>query len=172
MKQRLRLLLEEFLLDKETLVDNQCMDKKSLVDRVHNLLNKLREYIQLNRDTKIEAMFLQLTDTEKVTLFDDNLSRPMADNEASQPQSTLTLCPEFLPSLPPFPDLGLGPGVHTDVVTAEIHEVNKAPENVTSTGEGREMITMPASSSNTPISLSQNLPYIGNNQVSEGTATL
>lgn len=136
---------------------------------MENLLDKLREYIQLNRNTEVEAMFLQLSEKEKVTLFDDNLSRPMADNEASQPQSTLTSLPEFLPSLPPFCDLRPGPGVLTDVVSAVIHEVDKAPDTIT--GEGREMITMSSSSSNTPTSLSQNLPYIGNNQVSEGAAS-
>ena len=128
---------------------------------MQNLLDKLREYIQLNRNTKIEAMFLQVTEKEKVTLFDDNLSRPMADNEASQPQSTLTSFPEFLPSLPLFSV----PGAHTDVATAEVHEVDKAPDTVTSTSEGREMITMSSSSSNTSTTLPQNLPYIRYNQV-------
>ena len=84
MKQGLRLLLQEFLFDRNTL------DGNSVVERVQNLLDKLREYIQLNRDTKIEAMFLQVTDQEKATLFDDPPSKPLTGIEASKPQSTLT----------------------------------------------------------------------------------
>ena len=95
MKQRLRLLLKEFLFEKDTL------DGNSLVERVQNLLDKLREYMQLNRDIKIEAMFLQVTDQEKATLFDDQPSKPLTGIEASRPQSTLTSGSNFHHQLRP-----------------------------------------------------------------------
>ena len=118
MKQRLRLVLQEFLLGNEGLVGNH------VVERVNHLLDKLREYIQLNRDSKIEAMYIQLTDTEKVTVFNDDHSRHLADTEAScQPQSTLTSC-----------------SIDNTMVTAECDNMDEAASNVSLTYIGNKQV--------------------------------
>merc|ERR1719192_2478364 len=43
-----------------------------LVDRMLNLLNKPREYIQLNRDTTVQTLTLQPTVREGVIVYDDS----------------------------------------------------------------------------------------------------
>ena len=68
------------------------------MERVQNLLDKLREYMQLNRDIKIEAMFLQVMDQEKATLFDDYPSKSLTGIEASE---ALTSGPNFHHQLRP-----------------------------------------------------------------------
>ena len=162
MKQRLRVVLQEFLLGNEGLVGNH------VVERVNHLLDKLREYIQLNRDTKIEAMYIQITDTEKVTVFNDqdHHRRPLADTEAScQPQSTLTSYSNFhhqqrppaennvpssdvtlpqtqLTSLSLLPDLEQGPGrlIDNTMVTAECDNMDEAASNVSLTNIGNNQV--------------------------------
>jgi len=54
-------MLQDFLLvEHMLLVGNQGTGKNKLVDRMLNLLNKPREYIQLNRDTTVQTLTLQL----------------------------------------------------------------------------------------------------------------
>ena len=159
MKQRLRLVLQEFLLG------NEGLDGNHVVERVNHLLDKLREYIQLNRDTKIEAMYIQITDTEKVTVFNDHHRRPLADTEAScQPQSTLTSYSNFhhqqrpaennvpssdvtppqaqLSSLPLLPDPEQGPGrfIDNNMVTAECDNMDEAASHVSLTNIGNNQV--------------------------------
>ena len=65
----LRILLQSYLLGQDLMLHNQGTSQNNLVDRTLNLLNKFRQYIQLNRDTKIDAMSLHLTDKKKVTVL-------------------------------------------------------------------------------------------------------
>ena len=58
------------------MLHNQGTTKDNLVDRILNLLNKLREYIQLNSDANIDAMSLHLTDKKKAIIL-------MSDEEDS-----------------------------------------------------------------------------------------
>ena len=54
-------MLQDFLLGEHMLlVGNQGTGKNKLVDRMLNLLNKPREYIQLNRDTTVQTLTLQV----------------------------------------------------------------------------------------------------------------
>ena len=60
-------MLQDFLLGEHMLlVGNQGTGKNKLVDRMLNLLNKPREYIQLNRDTTVQTLTLQPTVREGV----------------------------------------------------------------------------------------------------------
>eukprot|EP00092_Neocalanus_flemingeri_P037789 GFUD01041137.1.p1 GENE.GFUD01041137.1~~GFUD01041137.1.p1 ORF type:complete len:1900 (+),score=456.60 GFUD01041137.1:60-5702(+) len=66
-------MLQDFLLGEHLLlVGNQGTGKNKLVDRLLNLLNKPREYIQLNRDTTVQTLTLQPTVREGVIVYDDS----------------------------------------------------------------------------------------------------
>ena len=66
-------MLQDFLLGEHMLlVGNQGTGKNKLVDRMLNLLNKPREYIQLNRDTTVQTLTLQPTVREGVIVYDDS----------------------------------------------------------------------------------------------------
>ena len=66
-------MLQDFLLvEHMLLVGNQGTGKNKLVDRMLNLLNKPREYIQLNRDTTVQTLTLQPTVREGVIVYDDS----------------------------------------------------------------------------------------------------
>jgi len=66
-------MLQDYLLGEHMLlVGNQGTGKNKLVDRMLNLLNKPREYIQLNRDTTVQTLTLQPTVREGVIVYDDS----------------------------------------------------------------------------------------------------
>lgn len=66
-------MLQDFLLGEHLLlVGNQGTGKNKLVDRLLNLLNKPREYIQLNRDTTVQTLTLQPSVREGVIVYDDS----------------------------------------------------------------------------------------------------
>jgi len=66
-------MLQDYLLGEHILlVGNQGTGKNKLVDRMLNLLNKPREYIQLNRDTTVQTLTLQPTVREGVIVYDDS----------------------------------------------------------------------------------------------------
>merc|ERR1712013_117303 len=66
-------MLQDFLLGEHLLlVGNQGTGKNKLVDRLLHLLNKPREYIQLNRDTTVQTLTLQPTVREGVIVYDDS----------------------------------------------------------------------------------------------------
>jgi len=66
-------MLQDFLLGEHLLlVGNQGTGKNKVVDRLLHLLNKPREYIQLNRDTTVQTLTLQPTVREGVIVYDDS----------------------------------------------------------------------------------------------------
>ena len=66
-------MLQDYVLGEHILlVGNQGTGKNKLVDRMLNLLNKPREYIQLNRDTTVQTLTLQPTVREGVIVYDDS----------------------------------------------------------------------------------------------------
>ncbi|XP_075230942.1 von Willebrand factor A domain-containing protein c12.2 [Lycorma delicatula] len=66
-------LLQDFTLGEHLLlVGNQGVGKNKLVDRLLNLLNRPREYIQLHRDTTVQALTLQPTVHEGVVAYEDS----------------------------------------------------------------------------------------------------
>jgi len=66
-------MLQDFLLGEHLLlVGNQGVGKNKLIDRMLNLLNKPREYIQLNRDTTVQTLTLQPSVREGVIIYDDS----------------------------------------------------------------------------------------------------
>ena len=65
----LRILLQSFLVGQDLMLHNQGTSQNNLVDRTLNILNKFRQYIQLNRDTNIDAISLHLADKKKVTVL-------------------------------------------------------------------------------------------------------
>ena len=48
------------------------MGKNKVVDRLLNLLNRPREYIQLHRDTTVQSLTLQPTVKEGIILYEDS----------------------------------------------------------------------------------------------------
>lgn len=62
------LLLGEHLL----LIGNQGVGKNKLVDRLLNLLNRPREYLQLHRDTTVQSLTLQPTVREGLIVHEDS----------------------------------------------------------------------------------------------------
>jgi hypothetical protein len=50
----------------------QGVGKNKLVDRLLNLLNKPREYIQLNRDTTVQTLTLQPSLRDGVIVYEDS----------------------------------------------------------------------------------------------------
>jgi len=66
-------MLQDFLLGEHLLlVGNQGTGKNKVVDRLLHLLNKPREYIQLNRDTTVQTLTLQPSVREGVIVYDDS----------------------------------------------------------------------------------------------------
>jgi len=95
-------MLQDYVLGEHILlVGNQGTGKNKLVDRMLNLLNKPREYIQLNRDTTVQTLTLQPTVREGVIVPTD--SREAGPN-------IIHLHPDFrmmvLANRPGFPFLG------------------------------------------------------------------
>ena len=54
------------------MVGNQGVGKNKVVDRLLNLLNRPREYIQLHRDTTVQSLTLQPTVKEGIILYEDS----------------------------------------------------------------------------------------------------
>ena len=66
-------MLQDFLLGEHLLlVGNQGVGKNKVVDRLLNLLNRPREYIQLHRDTTVQSLTLQPTVKEGIILYEDS----------------------------------------------------------------------------------------------------
>lgn len=66
-------MLQDFLLGEHLLlVGNQGVGKNKLVDRLLNLMNRPREYIQLHRDTTVQSLTLSPTVREGVILYEDS----------------------------------------------------------------------------------------------------
>jgi hypothetical protein len=66
-------MLQDFLLGEHLLlVGNQGVGKNKLVDRLLNLLNRPREYIQLHRDTTVQSLTLQPTVKDGVIVYEDS----------------------------------------------------------------------------------------------------
>jgi len=66
-------MLQDFLLGEHLLlIGNQGTGKNKLVDRLLQLLNKPREYIQLHRDTTVQTLTLQPTVRSGVLVYDDS----------------------------------------------------------------------------------------------------
>ncbi len=66
-------LLRDFLLGEHLLlVGNQGVGKNKLVDRLLNLLNRPREYIQLHRDTTVQSLTLHPTVVGGVIVYEDS----------------------------------------------------------------------------------------------------
>ncbi len=66
-------MLQDFLLGEHLLlVGNQGVGKNKLVDRLLNLLNRPREYIQLHRDTTVQSLTLQPTVRDGVIVYEDS----------------------------------------------------------------------------------------------------
>eukprot|EP00088_Acartia_fossae_P010900 TRINITY_DN15467_c2_g1_i2.p1 TRINITY_DN15467_c2_g1~~TRINITY_DN15467_c2_g1_i2.p1 ORF type:complete len:537 (+),score=101.70 TRINITY_DN15467_c2_g1_i2:81-1613(+) len=66
-------MLQDFLMGEHLLlIGNQGVGKNKLVDRLLNLLNRPREYIQLNRDTTVQTLTLQPSVRGGVIVYDDS----------------------------------------------------------------------------------------------------
>jgi len=108
-------MLQDFLLGEHLLlVGNQGVGKNKLIDRMLNLLNKPREYIQLNRDTTVQTLTLQPSVREGVIIYDDSPLVQAAKTGTVTPQyrrspfsppcgrglSSTTTVPSFRPPRP------------------------------------------------------------------------
>lgn len=66
-------LLQDFLLGEHLLlVGNQGVGKNKLADKLLQLLNRPREYIQLHRDTTVQSLTLQPTVIDGVVRYEDS----------------------------------------------------------------------------------------------------
>ncbi|XP_066993811.2 von Willebrand factor A domain-containing protein 8 [Anabrus simplex] len=66
-------LLQDFCLGEHLLlVGNQGVGKNKLADRLLQLLNRPREYIQLHRDTTVQTLTLQPTVRDGVVIYEDS----------------------------------------------------------------------------------------------------
>lgn len=66
-------LLQDFLLGEHLLlVGNQGVGKNKITDKLLQLLNRPREYIQLHRDTTVQSLTLQPTVRDGVVKFEDS----------------------------------------------------------------------------------------------------
>ena len=66
-------MLRDFLLGEHLLlVGNQGVGKNKLVDRLLNLMNRPREYIQLHRDTTVQSLTLSPTVRDGVIVYEDS----------------------------------------------------------------------------------------------------
>lgn len=69
----LEVLLQDFLLGEHLLlVGNQGVGKNKIADRLLQLLNLPREYIQLHRDTTVQSLTLQTTVKDGVVVYEDS----------------------------------------------------------------------------------------------------
>lgn len=66
-------LLQDFLLGNHLLlVGNQGVGKNKIADRLLQLLNRPREYIQLHRDTTVQSLTVQPTVKDGVVIYEDS----------------------------------------------------------------------------------------------------
>ncbi|XP_044576312.1 von Willebrand factor A domain-containing protein 8 [Cotesia glomerata] len=66
-------LLQDFLLGENILlVGNQGVGKNKIVDRLLQLMNRPREYIQLHRDTTVQTLTLQTIIRDGVVVYEDS----------------------------------------------------------------------------------------------------
>ena len=66
-------MLQDYLMGEHLLlIGNQGVGKNKLVDRLLNLLNRPREYLQLHRDTTVQSLTLQPTVQGGVILYEDS----------------------------------------------------------------------------------------------------
>ena len=66
-------MLQDYLLGEHLLlVGNQGVGKNKLIDRLLNLLNRPREYLQLHRDTTVQSLTLQPTVQGGVIIYEDS----------------------------------------------------------------------------------------------------
>lgn len=66
-------LIQDFLIGNHLLlVGNQGVGKNKLTDRLLQLMNRPREYIQLHRDTTVQTLTLQPTVRDGVIVFEDS----------------------------------------------------------------------------------------------------
>ena len=66
-------MLQDYLMGEHLLlVGNQGVGKNKLVDRLLNLLNRPREYLQLHRDTTVQSLTLQPTVQGGVIIYEDS----------------------------------------------------------------------------------------------------
>ncbi|KAG8302129.1 von Willebrand factor A domain-containing protein 8 [Homalodisca vitripennis] len=66
-------LLQDFTMGEHLLlVGNQGVGKNKMADRLLQLLNLPREYIQLHRDTTVQSLILQATVREGVVVYEDS----------------------------------------------------------------------------------------------------
>lgn len=69
----LELLLQDFLLGYHLLlVGNQGVGKNKLADRLLQLMNRPREYIQLHRDTTVQSLTIQPSIVDGKVIFEDS----------------------------------------------------------------------------------------------------
>lgn len=66
-------LLQDFLLGSHLLlVGNQGVGKNKIADRLLQLLNRPREYIQLHRDTTVQSLTVQPTVRDGIVIYEDS----------------------------------------------------------------------------------------------------
>lgn len=66
-------LLQDFILGNHLLlVGNQGVGKNKIADRLLQLLNRPREYIQLHRDTTVQSLTVQPTVKDGLVVYDDS----------------------------------------------------------------------------------------------------
>lgn len=66
-------LLQDFLLGNHLLlVGNQGVGKNKIADRLLQLLNRPREYIQLHRDTTVQSLTVQPTVKDGIVIYEDS----------------------------------------------------------------------------------------------------
>lgn len=69
----LELLLQDFTLGNHLLlVGNQGVGKNKIADRLLQLMNKPREYIQLHRDTTVHSLTVQPTVKDGIVIYEDS----------------------------------------------------------------------------------------------------
>ncbi|KAE8748569.1 hypothetical protein FOCC_FOCC004745 [Frankliniella occidentalis] len=69
----LEALLQDFVLGEHLLlVGNQGVGKNKVADRLLQILNRPREYIQLHRDTTVQTLTLQPTVRDGIVVYDDS----------------------------------------------------------------------------------------------------
>ena len=66
-------MLQDYLMGEHLLlIGNQGVGKNKLVDRLLNLMNRPREYLQLHRDTTVQSLTLQPTVQGGVIIYEDS----------------------------------------------------------------------------------------------------
>lgn len=65
--------LQDFLIGNHLLlVGNQGVGKNKIADRLLQLMNRPREYIQLHRDTTVQTLTLQPTVRDGIVIYEDS----------------------------------------------------------------------------------------------------